>query len=60
VDAETTLTYEIAYLVDANLAAVVHFKGTSWHESAIHNGEYGGVKKGSISLVERTIDEDVS
>jgi len=60
VDAETTLTYEIAYLVDPNLAAVVHFESTSWYESAVHNGEHGCVEKRSISVVEGTINEDVS
>jgi hypothetical protein len=60
VDAETALAYELANFVDPNLAAVVHFKGTSRYEAAIHHGKYGCMKKRAVLIVEGAVNEDVS
>jgi hypothetical protein len=60
VDTETTLSYQIAYFIDPNLAAIIHFEGTSRHEATIHDGEHRGMKKRAVLVVERAIDEDVS
>jgi hypothetical protein len=60
VNAITALCDDEADLLESIFGAIVRFKRAAWPKAGSDNDENDGPEKGVITVVERTVDEDVA
>lgn len=60
VNAVTAFFNDAQYLRQSVFDGVAQFKGAAGAKASIVNREYDGMKKWPISIVKRTVDEDVA